>query len=241
MSFVVRTYSLGDAHEKIIKRIIQYGTYVVTEDEEKTIELPEPAQIHVDYPFTPRMISPFNQFGEAAMGGYVDQLLKGAKGDFAYTYHERLFAYNEDYEEGDYVNQVDYVVEKLKGESNSRRAQAITWQPGKDNGSGHPPCLQRMQCFVRDDKLNMVVDFRSNDMLSALGANMYALVHLQKQIADSLGVPVGWYEHNSSSAHIYVERDWDDLLRYVDGLGIQGVVKIMLQKYYPQLGHLKLK
>jgi len=232
---------LGKAHEEIIKKILQYGEFVVTEDGEKTLELPEPSQIHVTDPFTPRMVSQYNQFGESAMEGYVDQLLNGSDGDFAYTYHERLFSYNEDYNEGHFVNQVDYIVDKLKGASNSRRAQAITWQPVMDNLSPNPPCLQRMQCFIRNGRLNMVVDFRSNDMLSALGANMYALAHLQKQIADQLGVAIGWYEHNSSSAHIYIERDWNDLRRYVYGLELESMTKIVLQKHYPQLGHLKIK
>jgi thymidylate synthase len=49
--------------------------------------------------------------------------------------------------------------------------------------------------------------FRSNDMLSAAGANMYALAHVQKSIADQLELPVGSYEHISISPHIYYIRD----------------------------------
>ena len=45
-----------------------------------------------------------------------------------------------------------------------------------------------VQCIIRDNKLQMKVVFRSNDMLTAAGANMFALVHLQKYIADQLGV-----------------------------------------------------
>ena len=64
---------------------------------------------------------------------------------------------------------------------------------------------------MRDNKLHMRVIFRSNDMLTAAGANMYALVQLQKHIADPLGVPCGTYTHISLVPHIYYIRDMHDI------------------------------
>ncbi|WP_421909210.1 thymidylate synthase [Methanolacinia petrolearia] len=229
--FNVRAFSLGKTHEEVIKTILKHGKYLVTEDGEKTIELPEPLNIHVKNPFEDYMISPFNMFGEGAMRQYVNDLLNGTENEFVYTYHDRLF----DYPVGDLefrgdgdgkgIDQVEYLIEKLKAEPNSRRAEAITWFPPKDDQSDNPPCLQRIQCFVRDGRLNMHVDFRSNDMLSALGANMYALVHLQKMIADRLEADIGWYSHTSVSAHMYHERDHDELMKYVKGLGLEADLK----------------
>jgi thymidylate synthase len=57
----------------------------------------------------------------------------------------------------------------------------------------------------------MKVVFRSNDMLTAAGANMFALVHLQNAIAERLGIPPGPYTHMSLVPHIYYIRDVDDL------------------------------
>jgi thymidylate synthase len=68
-----------------------------------------------------------------------------------------------------------------------------------------------VQCLVRDGRLSMKVVFRSNDMLTAAGANMYALVHLQKYIADYLGLPCGPYTHISLVPHIYYKRDVNDI------------------------------
>jgi thymidylate synthase len=229
----VRAYCLGKAHEEVIKAICRYGCEVVTEDKEKTLELPEPFSIQVNDPFADYMISPCNMFGERAMQQYVHDLLHGTDSEFVYTYHDRLFDYpvrgddgilrgNGD---GKGLDQVAWVIEKLREEPSSRRALAITWHPELDEPSANPPCLQRMQCFVRDESLNMHVEFRSNDMLSALGANMYALVHLQKFIADALGLPVGWYSHTSVSAHLYYERDHEELMKYITGLGIGDLVK----------------
>ena len=73
------------------------------------------------------------------------------------------------------------------------------------------PCLQLVQCILRDGKLAMRVIFRSNDMLTAAGANMYALVQLQKSIADRLGVTCGTYTHISLVPHIYYIRDMHDI------------------------------
>ena len=232
----IRAHSIGKAHELILQSILKHGKLVFTEDSEKTIELPEPSNIHIDNPFADYMISPHNRFGKKAMEKYVTDLLNGTDSNFAYTYHDRLFDYpvekcmtlggdnngepvivgNGD---GKGINQIQTsIVERLKEEPLSRRAEGITWFPKIDIESNVPPCLQRIQCLNREGKLNMHVEFRSNDMLSALGANMYALVHLQKMIADEIGIDIGWYSHTSVSAHIYYERDHEELMKYVNGL-----------------------
>jgi len=219
--YVIKTFSLGRAHELIIEKILKHGKIVKTEDGEDTIELNEPLSIHCDTPFNDYMISKFNKFGKKAMEQYVKDLIEGSENEFSYTYNERLFHYkvNNNGEET-CINQIDYIINKLKIEPTSRRAEAITWQPHKDTKNKNPPCLQRIQCLIRDNKLNMHVEFRSNDMLSASGANMYALVHLQKYIADALELDVGWYSHLSTSAHIYHNRDKDELMNYINGLNL---------------------
>jgi thymidylate synthase len=210
--YLIRAPSLGKAHELLLGKILKNGEYVVTEDGEETIELGEPLNVHVADPFAPYMISPFNKFGKKAMQQYVDDLLSGTDNEFVYTYHERLF-------EGE-MNQIEHIIHKLREEPESRRAQAITWRPLVDTQSKTPPCLQRIQCFVRNGKLNFYCEFRSNDMLSAWGANVYALAHLQKMIADSLNVDIGWYSHTSTSAHVYHIRDAEELNVYIQGLNI---------------------
>jgi thymidylate synthase len=70
----------------------------------------------------------------------------------------------------------------------------------------------------------MKVVFRSNDMLSAAGPNKFALVHLQKHIADALGLPCGPYTHVSLVPHIYYRRDMNDLQAFCgDGTDISPV------------------
>lgn len=113
-----------------------------------------------------------------------------------------------------HVDQIDYIARKLAAAPNSRRAVAITWNPPvvDENLDDCPPCLQLVQCLLRDGKLQMKVVFRSNDILSAAGSNMYALVRLQKMIADRLGVPCGRYTHIALvPPHVYYRRDLNDI------------------------------
>ena len=119
---------------------------------------------------------------------------------------------------------MDYIKRKLSAQQASRRAIAITWIPPIDESLGDCPCLQLVQCLVRGGVLQMKVVFRSNDMLSAAGPNMFALVSLQRHIADALGLPCGPYTHISLVPHIYYKRDLNDIQAFCrDGADIQPV------------------
>jgi thymidylate synthase len=140
--------------------------------------------------------------------------LHGSHASFEYDYHGRLFDWGERLvADGKpvHIDQISYIVEKIKSSPSTRRAIAITWNPVIDQMLDNCPCLQLVQCVLRDRKLNMRVIFRSNDMLTAAGANMYALVQLQKSIADTLGASCGSYTHISLIPHIYYIRDINDI------------------------------
>jgi len=205
---IIRDFALGKAHEQAIMRVCKKGNYVVTQDNEETIELNEPLNIFVATPLNEPLISPKNKFGEKAMRNYADQLLFGSNNDFAYTYHDRLFNYP------DNNNQIETIIDELLDNPTSRRAQAITWIPSIDLRNDNPPCLQRIQILLRNGKLNMHVDFRSRDILSAMGANMYALIALQTKISKRLDAAIGWYSDTSTNAHIYFKRDIEELTKY---------------------------
>jgi thymidylate synthase len=210
----IRCKTIAAAHNALCREIFEGGDEIITEDGEVTFEYPEPVLVIVVEPLAEPRISSICGFGEKAFDKYTHDLLHGSENDFAYTYHERLFEYKTATNEymGN-INQIESIIYKLNRKPNSRRAQAITWMPSIDINSDNPPCLQRIQCLIRDGKLHMDVNFRSNDCLSAFGQNAYALTFLQKMIADELGVPVGRYTHYITSAHIYFERDAEELKR----------------------------
>lgn len=210
---ILRAPCLGTAHELAVKMVLEKGRALDTEDKEATIEFDEIA-IRVENPFTEPMVSPHSRFSRKFMEKYAEDLLKGTPSDFEYDYHDRLFNWGDRLQaEGKnlHIDQIDYIVKKLETSPVSRRALAITWNPNTDERLDDCPCLQLVQCLVRDGRLHMKVVFRSNDMLTAAGANMFALAHLQQAIAGRLRIPLGAYTHISLVPHIYYKRDVADI------------------------------
>ena len=184
-----------------------------TEDAEATVEFEEIA-IQVDTPLAEPLTSPHSRFQKKFVEQYARDLLQGSHASFEYDYHGRLFDWGERLISNGqpvHIDQIAYIVNKLKSSPRSRRAIAITWNPVIDENLDSCPCLQLVQCILREGKLAMRVVFRSNDMLTAAGANMYALVQLQKSIAEKLDVQCGTYTHISLIPHIYYIRDGNDI------------------------------
>ncbi len=147
-------------------------------------------------------------YRQEVVDGIHDHWIDPEAGKWSYTYHERLAAYRPSSSD-EPVNQLQLIVDKLAQAPHTRRAQAILWKPGYDEGSEHPPCLQRIWCRIFDDQLVMSAHIRSNDAFKAAFMNMYAFTELQKLLAerlsDRLGLPiqVGQYNHIADSFHIY--------------------------------------
>jgi thymidylate synthase (methanogen type) len=101
------------------------------------------------------------------------------------------------------IDQIEYIIKKLKEKPYSRRAQAITWRPLVDPFHIDPPCLQRIYMRVKDDKLIMQTTWRSRDLFRAWEANVNGMIRIQKYVADQLGIEMGHYVDFSNSLHIY--------------------------------------
>jgi thymidylate synthase len=210
---VIRAPSIGQAHELVVKMILEKGRVLQTEDNEATVEFEETA-LQVDTPLAEPLVSLHSRFQQKFVEQYARDLLQGSHASFEYDYHGRLFDWGERLMangEAVHVDQIAYIIDKLKKSQVSRRAVAITWNPVIDEHLDDCPCLQLVQCILRDSRLVMRVVFRSNDMLTAAGANMYALVQLQRFIAGELGLPCGTYTHISLVPHIYYVRDINDI------------------------------
>jgi thymidylate synthase len=150
-------------------------------------------------------------YRQEVVDGIHDHWIAPEEGKWTYTYHKRLFAYEID---GQVVDQIQYIIEKLASASYSRRAQAITWNPGLDPPTYDPPCLQRLWCRLLADEeggfvLNMNSHWRSRDAYKAAYMNAFALTDLQRIIAGKISdmmnkpVRVGRYADLVDSFHIY--------------------------------------
>ena len=139
------------------------------------------------------------QYRQEMLDGIMDFEIE--RGNWVYTYHQR------------YANQFPFIVEELKRNPWSRRAVMDIRSP-EDMGSEDPACWQHAQYFIRDGALHCKILFRSNDACKASFMNAFALILLQKKLADALGVPMGTYTHRANSFHCYA-RDFDLLSAYI--------------------------
>lgn len=109
-------------------------------------------------------------------------------------------------------DQINMIVKLLKENPDDRRAVLQMWDANKDLArvSKDVPCNTNIYFKIRDNKLNMTVCNRSNDMLwGAYGANVVHMSVLQELVAHRLGVPVGVYRQVSDSFHVYLNEVWD--------------------------------
>jgi len=225
----IRVPSLARAHELAVKTVLEKGWVLETENGEATIEA-DAIALEIDHPLTEPMVSSHSRFQKKFLDRYAESLIHGSSAQFEYDYHTRLFNWGERLSSTGaevHIDQIQYIIGKLKSATESRRAVAITWNPVIDEQLDDCPCLQLVQCVVRDGTLQMRVVFRSNDMLSAAGANMYALVRLQEWIAGQLSLPCGVYTHISLVPHVYYLRDLNDIEPFcVKGNVIQPVAAV---------------
>jgi thymidylate synthase len=172
----------------------------------------EEPMIHKDFPGGPEDLQ---EYVMEVCDGIKDHLVRKPDDPtdtrWEYTYHQRLFGYSAPSLAP--IDQIETLARKLAEAPHTRRAQSITWKVWEDNECYDPPCLQSVWCRITEEKsaplLNMNVRFRSNDAYKAAFMNIFALVQLQKRIAESVSaklgraVSLGRYCHLADSYHIY--------------------------------------
>lgn len=107
-----------------------------------------------------------------------------------------------------YFSQFAEVQYELSINPNSRRAVMIynrpsIWEEYKENGKSDFICTNAVNYFIRDNKLNAVVQMRSNDVVFGYRNDKAWQDYVMKELADSLNVEVGDMFWNAASLHIY--------------------------------------
>ena len=104
-------------------------------------------------------------------------------------------------------HQIDYVVNKLKSNPNTRHA-AISIYDCKEHNTYEfdTPCTYAVQFTILNDKLNMSVYMRSNDLWYGFCNDQYQFASLQELIAERLNMDIGWYYHHAHNMHLYNDK-----------------------------------
>lgn len=104
------------------------------------------------------------------------------------------------------VNQISNITRILKTKKDSRNA-VIQLFDSTDLAAKHKdvPCTCTLQFMLRDGKLHLFTNMRSNDVHLGLPHDVFCFTMLQEIIANSVGADLGFYKHAVGSMHLYVK------------------------------------
>jgi len=121
-------------------------------------------------------------------------------------------------------DQLKVIIEELKKDPTSRRCVIQMWDASDieriyrdekrhdlwtaTHGGKDVPCNTQAYFRVVNDRLDMTVTNRSNDMVwGMLGANVVHFSYLQEYVANCIKLPVGYYHQFTNNLHVY-KKTW---------------------------------
>jgi len=124
------------------------------------------------------------------------------------AYGPRLFSMRNN------LDQIANVTKLLRLKPSSRRAViqlfnaediALDYSQADDPSFVYPetPCTISLQFHLRDGRLHLSANMRSNDAFKGLPHDVFCFTMLQEMMARRLGVELGEYLHHAGSMHLY--------------------------------------
>ena len=101
------------------------------------------------------------------------------------------------------MDQVDFALYLLKNDPSSRRIMTNIFNHSELKDMALEPCVYGTQWLVKEGKLHLILNQRSQDMLAANGWNTMQYAALQCMFAQVAGLEVGTLTHNIGDCHIY--------------------------------------
>lgn len=205
MANIIQGRNIPQVYDKLIRTVWTQGRNRIDERNNKIRELKailiEINTDRISYPgFGPTTI----RFGEIFAKGLIDSesALKNGR-EFEYAYGDRLW-------QNDLISEA---ISKLRVDPETRRI-VLPIYSNNDLISAvqnirEVPCATQVYLQIADEKLDMTLMMRSNDIVGAFPSDAYGFRKLQEYIANSIGAPIGTYRHYIESAHIITENDQD--------------------------------
>lgn len=104
---------------------------------------------------------------------------------------------------GEGIDQLAEVVEKLKHNPNDRRIIISAWNVGKISEMKLPPCHMMFQFYVANNKLSCMLYQRSCDMFLGVPFNIASYALLTMMLAQVCDLELGEFVHTLGDTHIY--------------------------------------
>lgn len=105
--------------------------------------------------------------------------------------------------DGDVIDQVSQVVEKIKTRPNSRRLIVTAWNPGEVAKMALPPCHLLFQFYVANGKLSCQLYQRSADIFLGVPFNIASYSLLTLMMAQVCELEPGEFVHTFGDVHLY--------------------------------------
>jgi thymidylate synthase len=104
-------------------------------------------------------------------------------------------------------DQLDHVVAMLKADPETRQA-TISIYDGKEiiNYSNDTPCTYAVQFTIVNNRLDMCVTMRSNDLWYGFCNDQYQFSKLQEMVSERLEIETGVYYHFAHNMHLYNDK-----------------------------------
>ena len=138
-----------------------------------------------------------------ALYEYVKSFEDKSDQGFVYSYPNRILAHFD-------INQFNVMKQRLLKALGSNRAVAVTYDPKLDADREDIPCLQFLQCIIRNNNLTIHCMFRSNDIYGAFYSNMFFIAYIGLKMTEKLNkelintqITFGGIHYHSTSGHIY--------------------------------------
>ena len=104
-------------------------------------------------------------------------------------------------------DQIDYVVDLLKHQPDTRQAAISIYDCKEhDTFTFDTPCTYAIQFTIVNDKLDICVTMRSNDLWYGFCNDQYQFSKLQGLMAFRLGIETGTYFHFAHNLHLYNDK-----------------------------------
>lgn len=107
---------------------------------------------------------------------------------------------------GKTVDQIQWVVDEIKRNPNSRRLVVSAWNPAELDEMALPPCHCLFQFYVSEGKLSCQLYQRSGDTFLGVPFNIASYALLTHMIAHVTGLKPGEFVHTLGDAHLYLNH-----------------------------------
>ncbi len=108
--------------------------------------------------------------------------------------------------DGGVIDQIQYVVDQLKTNPNSRRMIVSAWNVAEVNKMALPPCHTIFQFYVANGRLSLQLYQRSADTFLGVPFNIASYALLLQMMAQVTGLKAGDFIHTTGDTHLYLNH-----------------------------------